>query len=445
MTRLVTLFLCLVAAAASGSVVHVPADQLTIQAGIDAAAEGDTVLVAPGTYTGDGNRDIDFGGKNVVLKSSDGAEATIIDCQASSTDPHRGFHFHNRESAASVVEGFTIQGARAPNHLGSGICCNNSSPTIKNNIVRGDTAANAESTFEGTGGGIYCLNLSAKPLITGNVIENCHAYQGGAIGVSTGAPRIVGNVIRGCSAISAGAAFYGVFTEVGGEFTDNLIVGNSGVAAVMLIPYDREPIFRHNTIAYNPSRGLIGGENLRVENCLLAGNELDGFYCSFSTWIPEFIGCNIYGNGGGDWIDCIADQLGVNGNISMDPLLCDPENGDFDLSLISPCAAQNNFMQSNIGARGISCGSYTRGDLDWDGEITQTDVELLAMFYFNPWDDWYLPTVAADMDCDGGITLADVILLAAYYYGYGDLPYCGPPPKRPDRPGRGSNNGGEIF
>jgi hypothetical protein len=88
--------------------IRVPADQPTIQAGIDAAAEGDTVLVADGTYTGDGNRDIDFTGKAIVVKSENGPENCVIDCQGSVDDPHRGFIFQNGEVHTSILQGFTI-------------------------------------------------------------------------------------------------------------------------------------------------------------------------------------------------------------------------------------------------------------------------------------------------------------------------------------------------
>ena len=57
-------------------------DYITIQEGIDAAVGGDEVVVADGTYTGDGNRDIDFMGKAITVKSENGAEDCIIDCEA---------------------------------------------------------------------------------------------------------------------------------------------------------------------------------------------------------------------------------------------------------------------------------------------------------------------------------------------------------------------------
>jgi len=74
----------------NAATIHVPADQPTIQAGIDATVNGDTVLVADGTYTGDGNRDIDFGGKSIVLKSENGSVLTVIDCEGNPGNVHRG-------------------------------------------------------------------------------------------------------------------------------------------------------------------------------------------------------------------------------------------------------------------------------------------------------------------------------------------------------------------
>lgn len=64
-----------------GETIHIPADYLTIQDGIDAAVAGDTVLVADGTYTGDGNKNLKFMGKAITVMSGNGPEWTIIDCE----------------------------------------------------------------------------------------------------------------------------------------------------------------------------------------------------------------------------------------------------------------------------------------------------------------------------------------------------------------------------
>jgi hypothetical protein len=124
----------------------VPSQYPTIQAAIDASVDGDVVIVADGLYTGTGNRDIDFLGKALTVRSENGPVNCIIDCQASWTAPHRGFRFHTFETTASVLDGFTIQNGYAPvemtcNTTGGGILCrDNANPTIRNCIVRWCTA-----------------------------------------------------------------------------------------------------------------------------------------------------------------------------------------------------------------------------------------------------------------------------------------------------------------
>ena len=82
--------------------INVPADKLTIQAGIDAAVDGDIVMLANGTYTGPENYNIDLKGKSITVKSSGGAENCIIDCGGNG----RGFLVYLGETV--TLEGLTI-------------------------------------------------------------------------------------------------------------------------------------------------------------------------------------------------------------------------------------------------------------------------------------------------------------------------------------------------
>jgi hypothetical protein len=112
-----------------------PADFDNIQAAIDDATHGDVVIVSPGTYTGAGNRDILFKAKAITVRSIDPNDpnivaATIIDCNGTEEEPHRGFYFNAGEEANSVLVGLTITNGFVT--YGGAICCEASRPTITN-------------------------------------------------------------------------------------------------------------------------------------------------------------------------------------------------------------------------------------------------------------------------------------------------------------------------
>lgn len=214
-------------------------DVPTIQAGIDAGSAGDTVLVAPGYYTGEGNRNIDFRGKAIVVVSEAGAPSTIIDCERDGDGEwYRGFYFHSAEDTFSVLKGFTIYGGFS--NFGGGICCLSSSPLITDNILVNNIAE--------YGGGIYCYESAC--VIRNNIIEHGNliwngrfnddqplttnadelekynqAMVGAGIYCSHSAPKIIGNVIRYNYAGFYGGGIYSSSSSA--EIRDNDIIDNS--------------------------------------------------------------------------------------------------------------------------------------------------------------------------------------------------------------------------
>jgi hypothetical protein len=146
----------------AATVIRVPEDYNTIQEGIDAASDGDTVLVADGVYTGPGNRDLDFGGGAILLTSEHGPEETVIDCEREG----RGLYFHSGEGPGSVVRGLAIRGGKAP-LIGGGILCISSSPTIEECIIVGNEAEHGSGIFTGYGSPLIRRNWIEENLSTG--------------------------------------------------------------------------------------------------------------------------------------------------------------------------------------------------------------------------------------------------------------------------------------
>jgi len=138
-----TAVLAYIGSSAVGRTIYVdddgPADFNNIQAAIDDANHGDTVVVGDGIYTGEGNRDIDFLGKAIVVKSENGPENCIIDCNGSETEPHCGFDFQNGdEEPNSVVDGFTIRNGYL--RTGGAIYGRCTRATVTNCIITGNVA-----------------------------------------------------------------------------------------------------------------------------------------------------------------------------------------------------------------------------------------------------------------------------------------------------------------
>ncbi len=275
-------------------ILNVPSEYETIQAGIDATIDGDEVVVAPGTYTGPGNRDIEFLGKAITVRSTDPNDpnivaATIIDCQGSREERHHGFSFHNNEDANSILAGLTVTNAGG---YRAAIYCENSSPTITNCIItnnnvngiscRGGSPTIVNCVIVGNttyrdyrGGGISCF--SSNPIITNCIISgNVSGDGGGGINCRNSSPIIVGCTI----------------TQNKGSWA------GGGIAC-----YQSSPKITNCLISRNVGKYGGGGiscsqqSNLIVTNSVITTNAAGGggaIYCEFSDLIIN--NCVISGN-----------------------------------------------------------------------------------------------------------------------------------------------------
>jgi hypothetical protein len=102
-----------------------------------------------------------------------------------------------------------------------------------------------------------------------------------------------------------------------------------------------------------------------IENTIVAfSDHTVGVACGGGV-PPELTCCDLFGNEGGDWVECVADQFGVGGNIAEDPLFCDPGNDDLTLDGDSPCAPLGNPDCGLIGAWPVACGATVAEGTSW--------------------------------------------------------------------------------
>jgi predicted outer membrane repeat protein len=388
-------------------------DVATIADGVTAAAPGDTVLLANGTYSGPGNCDIDVAKSITVRSESGNPNLCTIDCNGTSGDNHFGFNITSLGYPGPVIEALTVRegywGAGGAIHIypsGPGAC----PPTIKGCVF----AANHVTS---QGGAIY-VNSGATPTITdcffsGNSSEgiagalsiyssgSCTVTycafdlssadsQGGAVRASSTTAYFGGCTFEDNSTTTSGGGLYALDCDLtlmncaflGNEVTDG---GGGGVfidggtcamtgcqsahnrcrsGAAVSLTGDADVTISGSTFAADSLTGAVDGiiscANSNVSlgldhNIIAFGKGALAVNCHSLPVSPTVTCCDIYGNEAGDWVNCIAGKNGSGGNFSDDPLFCDMLTSNLQLEDCSPCLAANNTCGVDIGARGTSC------------------------------------------------------------------------------------------
>jgi subtilisin family serine protease/subtilisin-like proprotein convertase family protein len=274
-------------------ILKVPEGFPTIQAAIDTARDGDTIVVAPGIYTV-GGIPLDFQGKEIILTSREGPEETVLesngDCTSCSTG--RVVTFSSGETPETVLTGFTIRGGYVEGepYGGAGILCLGASPTIKNNVIIGNRARDS------SGGGI--ASYQGNPRFFNNIVVRNRADWGGGMAIEGGSPSVTGNTFS-----ENHASFGGGGINLQGDsqepnplikensFKQNLSGGNGGA---LWLTRGARAIIVHNQVGKNRTAHYGGGMGIDRPGEIIIHNNL---FWDNSAGEEDLAGVSEYGGG----------------------------------------------------------------------------------------------------------------------------------------------------
>jgi len=389
-----------------GSIEH-PYD--SIQEAIDAAEDGYTIIVREGIYSGRGNRDIEFSGKGVAVRTIGGPGTAEIECGGTKSNHHRGFYFHSYDTN-SVVDGLTIRHGYA--QMGGGIYGEpGNTVTVMNCVIEkckaglnGGGVAGCDGAIMncvvkgnwagGAGSGLYeCDGIVSDCRIAGNEAdgEGYGVYNCGAkivdskiVGNSGGGLRLCDGGISGCVVGDNGG---NGLNSCGGVIEDCVITGNAGGL------YDCDGAIRGCAVSGNFTEQSGGGLydcDGPITDCIISGNEAGNDGGGLSRCDGAIEGCIVSGNFAGD-IGGGLDRCGgaitncsITGNTSVGG------GGGMrgsDGPIISNCTISNNESDGNGGGL-MSCeasvisnciitgneGLFGGGFYDCGGDVTNCTI-----------------------------------------------------------------------
>ncbi len=298
--------------ALAGNSILVPQQHATIQAAINAAQSGDMVIVAPGVYSGAGNRDIDLLGKAITVKSAQGAATCTISVGGTQQEYHTGFALAHNYTNATVIDGFTITGGYKFN--GGGIEITAGSPVIQNCVLTGNSC-------DCWGAGVYSQSNATPRIVNCRIVGNVSGDDGGGVFTISSNARVENCVIAGNSSRNGAGVcvFGGQPTFVNCRITSNTVTQDGC------------------TVLYMWARQLV--------NCTIAGNSAgpSGSAVYLAGGGSSVVNSIIWGNSGAQ----VANQTAVTfsivqggmagvGNSAADPQFNNAAAGDFRVRATSP-------------------------------------------------------------------------------------------------------------
>ena len=259
---------------AFAEVINVPADQATIQQGINAAANGDTVLVQPGTYV----ENINYNGKSIVLGSlflTTGNPAYITETVIDGNNIASVVTIENVTGTITSLCGFTIINGynQEPSYGGGGIFCYNSDVTLKNLLVSNNYA-------ESWGGGILIDEFS-NATIEDVILENNYALLGGGIVIMESEAFLTNIKVLNNSVWGEGGGILTVYATYVIIENSQILDNSAGMGGGGVYISDTEFLIMNNVlISDNYAEGWAGGlaiysddgDDIRVNNSVITGN-----------------------------------------------------------------------------------------------------------------------------------------------------------------------------
>lgn len=367
----------------------------TIQYGIDAAADTDTVIVHPGIYV----ENINFNGKLVTVGSNflttqdtSYISQTIIDGDSIASV----VSFLNGEDSTAVLCGFTITNGYNDNH-GGGIYCVSSNPTLQDLIIAGNysdyhgggiycTSSNPNiqnvSIFDNKArfaGGIYCWESSPdlfNVIITDNTATSTASwYGGGGITLGSSHPNLVNVIISGNTTASSGGGISMDFSSNPTLQNVSIVKNTANYGGGIFCYEECLPNLLNVTISDNTALTNGGGiysrtnSNPDLSNCILWNNSPEEIFTNYGG-LTTTTYSNIEGGYAG------------TGNIDSDPIFADTGSGNYHLLSTSPC---------------IDAGDPVSA-LDPDGTIAD-----MGAFYFGQHfgSVWHVATSGSDLTGSG--------------------------------------------